>query len=93
MRKEKHVRERRLLALRMSVNQRLDIPGGQKTIMVNDLLNNMDLASQSLSKVCLNVSRGTKEDKKISRILDILVYGKLIEDKADHIAQAIKENR
>ena len=93
MRKKKDVRERRLLALRISVNQRLDLPGDQKATMVKDLLNNTDLASQYLSKACINVFKGKKEDRNISRILDILVYGKLLEDKADHIAQAIKENR
>jgi len=93
MRKKKDVRERRLLALRISVNQRLDLPGDQKATMVKDLLNNTDLASQYLSKACINVFKGKKEDRNISRILDILVYGKLLEDKADHIVQAIKENR
>ena len=93
MRKKKDVIERRLLSLRMSVNKRLDLPGDQKATMVKDLLNNTDLASQYLSKACINVFKGKKEDRNMSRVLDILAYGKLLEDKADHIAQAIKENR
>ncbi len=93
MRKNKNVSDRRLLALRMSVNQRLGLAGDQKTTMVKDLLNNTDLASKYLSEACINVFKGKKEDKNISRVLDILAYGKLLEDKADHIEQAIKENR
>jgi len=92
MRKNKNVSDRRLLALRMSVNQRLGLAGDQKTTMVKDLLNNTDLASKYLSEACINVFKGKKEDKNISRVLDILAYGKLLEDKADHIEQAIKEN-
>jgi len=91
MREKKDVIEPRLLALRMSVNQRLDLHSDQKATIVKDLLNNTDLASQYLSKACINVFNGKKEDRHISRILDILAYGKLLEDKADHIAQAIKE--
>lgn len=83
--------ERRLLALRMSANKRLDLPGDQKPMMLNDLLKNTDLASQYLSKACFNVFSGIKSEKNISRILDILAYGKLIEEKANHIAKALKE--
>ena len=93
MRKRKAVMEQRLLALRMSANQRLDLPGNQKPMILNDLLKNTDLASQYLSKACFNVFSGIKSERNISRILDILTYGKLIEEKANHIAKAIKENK
>jgi len=92
MRKKNDVIERRLLALRMSVNHRLDIPGDQKATMAKDLLNNTDLASQYLSKACFNVFKGKKEERSISRIFDVFAYGKLLEEKGDHVAQAIKEN-
>lgn len=91
MRNRKAVMERRLLALRMSANKRLELPGDQKPMMLNDLLKNTDLASQYLSKACFNVFSGIKSEKNISRILDILAYGKLIEEKANHIAKALKE--
>ena len=93
MRKKKDITERRLLALRMSINQRIDLPGDEKATTVKELLNNPDLSSQYLSMACINVFKGKKEDRSITRILDILSYGKLLEDKADNIAQAIEENR
>lgn len=88
--KKKDIKERRLLALRMSVNQRLDIPGDQKATTVKDLLSDTELASNFLSKACMNVFNGIKEDRNITRILDILSYGEMLEEKADNIAQALE---
>jgi len=89
MRENKNIEERRLWALRMSVNQQLNIPGEEKTILVNDLLNNQELASKYLSKACMDVFKGEKNERSIARTLDILAYGKLIEEKAEKIANSM----
>lgn len=90
MRKAKAVEERRLLALRMSVKQRLDIPGEEKNIVVSDLLKEASLASKYLSKACIDVFRGAKDERGISRVLDILAYGELLGEKADQIEEVMK---
>ena len=89
MLKKKDIKERRLLALRMSINQRLELPGENKVTTVRDLLGDAELASNYLSTACMNVFNGTKEDRNITRVLDILSYGKTLEEKADNIAQAL----
>lgn len=90
MMKTKDVKERRLLALRMSINQRIDIPGGEKSIIVSDLLKDTSLASKYLSKACIDVFKGLKDERKISRVLDILANGELLGEKAEQIEQVIK---
>ena len=38
----------------------------------------------------MNVFNGMKEDRTITRVLDILSYGKMLEEKADNIAKALQ---
>lgn len=83
--------ERRLLALRLSINYRLELPDNDKPFKVDDLLNNYELASQYLSKSCINVFNGNKSERDLARVLDVLTYGKLLEEKADSIMQALKQ--
>lgn len=87
--KRKDNYEKRLQALRMNVGHRLELNDSEKDIHINDILNDISVGSKYLSKACLNVFNGSHKDKNMSRVLDILVYGEQLEDKASNIMSEI----
>ena len=91
--KAKRGEERRLLALRMTANQNIELTHEHKNIKLDELLRNTELASQYLSKTCFDVFEGFKEGKGIARDLDIIVYGKAVEEKAEKIAKEMGINK
>ncbi len=86
-------RERRLLILKMSLNRSLVLPGMENSINVGDLINDFELSEQLLSNICYNIFNGAKDQEPLARILDIITYGNLIEEKAQGIMAFINQEK
>jgi len=91
--KNSRLKDRRLVALRLKSESRVELPGDERRMLINDLLECPEKALSLLSKYCVCVFEGRKDEKGICRCLDVIGYGQGFESHGDKIMNAlIKEN-
>ena len=73
----------------MQPTSQLSILKGDPPIAITDFLKQPTTAAAYLSRSCMLVFEGQKEQRSVARQLDYLAYGKEIEKRADKITQAI----
>jgi hypothetical protein len=78
----------RLVAARISVKDRIEIPG-VAAANVRELLANPQQASSLLSAACMRVFGGGTSLRATARVLDFLAYGVDVSARATDMAQAI----
>jgi hypothetical protein len=83
------IANRRLSALRTMSGLVQEIADGDETHTIETLLNQPKLAADCLSKSCMNVFHGNKEERGLSRQLDLLAYGHEIESRSEEITQIL----
>jgi len=85
------LKDRRLVALRTKEESRIEFPGEEKRILINDFLECPEKALSFLSRYCVRVFEGRKKEKSICRCLDVLCYGQEFESHGDKIMHALIE--
>lgn len=76
-------------ALRVSKGKELDFKGISENSNVQKVIENRDKFTGILSKLCLSVFEGKKDNKGICRTLDNLIYGQFISENSDEIMNEI----
>jgi hypothetical protein len=77
-----------LLALRLSPSSPVNLPNDQHSMTANELLIDPDRSSKLLSRSCMLVFDGNKQQIPIARRLDYLTYGRGLEKRASEIVRA-----
>jgi hypothetical protein len=62
---------------------------GEQPVAVSGLLKNEDAASALLSRTCLRVFEGHREQRSIARDLDYIAYGRSVRERSQGLAKAI----
>lgn len=75
-------KDARLVAHKKTITSILTLPEDPTEYTFDMLINNQTLTSKLLSKVCMSLFHGNKEQKDNSRFLDTFAYGKEIELKS-----------
>lgn len=82
----------RLKALRMASSSNIILVGSKTQVSLKELLKNDELINTALTNECISVFKGHKESRKNARILDILRYGLIVNQKSDRIIEEINKN-
>jgi len=82
-------RDSRLVAHKKTISAILTLPDDSTQYSIDMLIKDQVLTSNLLSKVCIAVFDGNKEQKNNSRLLDTLTYGKEIEKKSSSIGSEL----
>lgn len=82
-----------LKALRITKNRELGIPFPfiKESSTVQNILDNKNKFTGTLSELCLSVFEGNKESRGLCRTIDTLIYGDLITNRADEICTEIRK--
>jgi hypothetical protein len=85
---EMKVADPRLLAARFKPMTRVAV-GGESEVLVKDLLQKPEQAAGLLSKACMQVFQGSKDDRATARNLDYFVHGPEFQQRGESIAKGI----
>lgn len=79
-----------LKALRIGLNQKLMIPSLNKEVIPKDIVNDKALCAQLLSETCMQIFKGNKGDRRVSKLLDFIAYEKNLEEKKESIRDQLE---
>jgi hypothetical protein len=90
VRAKKNATDLKLRALRISGTRIIELPISKKSVSINYLMENKLECANELSKICLSVFEGNKDNRAMARLFDYLSYGDIIIEHSSEILEEIK---
>lgn len=85
--------DRRLIVLQQSGKTKVTVPAAGRDVLLTELLNDPQQASNLLSKTCLSIFNGDHKLRPLARQLDVLAYGAELCPFEDVIADALEQSQ
>lgn len=87
---KKNATDLKLRVLRLPGTRLIQLPFSNKNVSLDYLMTNKIECANELSKVCLSVFEGNKDNRSIARLLDYLSYGDIIIENSSEILKELK---
>jgi len=91
IRNRKGTLDNRLKALRTTGRPTIEVPSEDRTVTIQEAMDNRQVTAKFLSQACMKVFQGEKQWRATARKLDVLTYGPDIESRGGEIFRQIKK--